>query len=374
MGMGRRRDRSRAGWPDNLYPCKNGSKYRHPVTKKETWMGTDLARAKDAARKLNAILITSGSSLVNSVLGLDKTVADAVEVFRCEDVPHRDWAPATAALNEYRITRILRDMGSKAVDQVTVKDVADYLRAVTDSPRARQQFRLVMVWIFACALQEGWIESNPAEQTRKVKAPRQRVRLTLDGYKAIHARAPAWLQIAMDLSLQTLLRREDIVSLRRREDVRDGFLFVVPSKTEGSTNVRLKIPITPPLQAVLDRAADAVVSPFIVHRLPDKARPREMRAADRTHHTQVLPEQLTRAFADARDASGAFDGIESPPTFHEIRSLGGALYQDAGWTLHQVQALMGHASEAMTKHYLEGHEAPWIEVRAGLDVASIGRK
>lgn len=374
MVMGRRRDRSRTGWPDNLYPCKNGSKYRHPVTKKETWMGTDLDRAKDAARKLNAILANTGTSLVNAVLGLDKTVANAIEVMRREDLPNRGWSPATAALNDYRINRILRDMGSKAVDQVSVKDIAEYLRVVTESPRARQQFRLVLVWIFACALQEGWIESNPVEQTRKVKAPRQRARLTLDGYKAVHAHAPAWLQVAMDLSLQTLLRREDIVSLRRREDIRDGFLFVIPSKTEGSSGIRLKIPVTPPLQAVLDRAADGVVSPFIVHRLPERSRPRELRAADRTHHTQVLPEQLTRAFADARDASKAFEGIDNPPTFHEIRSLGGALYQDAGWTLQQVQALMGHASEAMTKHYLEGHEAPWVEVSAGLDLAAIGRK
>lgn len=60
--------------------------------------------------------------------------------------------------------------------------------------------------------------------------------------------------------------------------------------------------------------------------------------------------------------------------FHKIRSLGGELYRDAGWKLTQVQALMGHASESMTKLYVEGHDAPWTEVSAGLQLAAIGRE
>jgi hypothetical protein len=46
------------------------------------------------------------------------------------------------------------------------------------------------------------------------------------------------------------------------------------------------------------------------------------------HHTQVLPEQVCRTFADARDAAvaaGDLAASEHPPTFHEIRSLGGVL-------------------------------------------------
>jgi N-acetyl-anhydromuramyl-L-alanine amidase AmpD len=35
-----------------------------------------------------------------------------------------------------------------------------------------------------------------------------------------------------------------------------------------------------------------------------------------------------------------------------------------------VQALMAHSDVAMTRHYLEGHEAPWTEV----SLVAIGRK
>src|SRR5690606_16258779 len=169
----------------------------------------------------------------------------------------------------------------------------------------------------------------------------------------------------MDLSLLTLLRREDVATLRFA-DVHDDALWVVPQKTEGSSAVRLRIKMGPELAALVARCRDAVVSPYLVHRLPEKAKPRGKGAAGRVHHTQVMPEQITRAFAEARDAAGV--GGESPPTFHEIRSLGGALLREQGWSLQQVQALMGHASEAMTSVYLEGHEVPWSEVETGLSL------
>ncbi|PSD32026.1 integrase [Stenotrophomonas maltophilia] len=187
------------------------------------------------------------------------------------------------------------------------------------------------------------------------------MRLTLDVYRAIWDQAAPWLRNAMDLSLVTLLRREDVVTVKFA-DMCDGYLWVVPSKTEGSTNVRLKIALAGSLVDLVARCRDDVVSPFLIHRLPEKARPSDMRAKDRAHHTQVLPEQLSRAFAKARDAAGV-DG-RSPPTFHEIRSLGGALLRDTGWTTEQVQALMGHASKSMTEHYLAGHDMPWLEVTA----------
>jgi enterobacteria phage integrase len=163
------------------------------------------------------------------------------------------------------------------------------------------------------------------------------------------------------------------VSLRFA-DVHDNALWVVPGKTEGTTGARLKIGIEPDgdLAVLVARCRDSVVSPYLIHRLPDRAQANDKRAKSRAHHTQVLPEQLSRAFADARDDAG-IDG-DNPPTFHEIRSLGGALLREAGWTVSQVQTLMTHTSEAMTEHYLGGHEAPWTEVQTGVKLARIGRK
>jgi len=166
----------------------------------------------------------------------------------------------------------------------------------------------------------------------------------------------------MDLSLVTLLRRDDVVSLKF-SDVHDGFLWVVPQKTEGSSLVKLKIRVGDELAALLSQARDAVLSPYVVHRLPDRARPSDKRAAARQHHTQVMAEQLTRAFQDAREAAGILG--DNPPSFHEIRSLGGALLNESGWEIERVQGLMGHSSTSMTEHYLDGHDIAWQEVQTG---------
>lgn len=362
MGMGRPRSKARAGWPDNLYPNRDGFKYRHPLTRKETWMGQDRAKAFAAARKLNALLVPT-SDLVARVTGAQETVADAIALFRRDDLPHRKWRPKTAAVYDCLLKVIEREIGEKPVATFTVKHCAGFIRGVTDSPRSRQLHRLLLSWVFACAVEEGWMDSNPALQTRKHVHERKRDRLTLDAYDRIWAGAEPWLRNAMDLSLLTLLRREDVASMRF-SDVRDGSLWVVPQKTEDSTRVKLQIAVTEPLAALLARCRDAVVSPYVIHRLPEKARPSHMRAKDRDHHTQVLPEQLTREFAKVRDAVGITG--DNPPTFHEVRSLGGALLVDAGWTLEQVQVLMGHADKGTTEHYMEGHEAPWQTVSPGL--------
>ncbi len=357
----RKRSAGRQGWPDNLYPNRDGFKYRHPITRRETFMGRDKTKAFAAAKKLNAMLMP-GNDLIGRVVGSRETVADAIAVFRRDDVPARGWAPKTAEVYESVIRRIETGLGSRPVEEITVKDCAEFIRAVTQSDRARQQFRLVLGWIMACAVQEGWIDTNPVLATRRFQHERKRARLTKEMYAAIWDKADPWLRLAMDISLVTLLRRDDVVSLRFT-DVRDGALWVIPQKTEGSSLVKLRIRIGEQLGDLLTQASDSVLSPYIIHRLPEKARPSNMRASARQHHTQVMPEQLTRAFQDAREAAGIFGS--NPPSFHEIRSLGGALLNEAGWQIERVQGLMGHSSTSMTEHYLEGHDTPWQDVQTG---------
>src|SRR5688572_1836658 len=162
--MGRVRSRTRLGWPPNLYPNKTGFKYRHPVTKKETRLGTDKGKAFAAAQKLNAMLMPA-TDLVARVMGTEKSVGDAIKVFRADDMPGRDWALKTAEVYESVIRRIEAGIGERELGTFTVKDCAEFIRNVTPSARARQQFRLALSWIFACAVEEGWMENNPALAT-----------------------------------------------------------------------------------------------------------------------------------------------------------------------------------------------------------------
>src|SRR3546814_15300355 len=162
MVMGRPRAKARAGWPDNLYPNRAGYKYRHPVTRKETWMGRDKAKAFAAAKRLNALLVPSGD-LVSRVAGGGKTVSDAIRVFRADDMPGRKWGPKTAAEYEIVLRRIDRGIGKREVESFSVKDCAEFIRGTTESPRSRQTLKLVLGWIFAGAVEEGWTDANPAQ-------------------------------------------------------------------------------------------------------------------------------------------------------------------------------------------------------------------
>lgn len=364
MGMGRTRSKARAGWPDNLYPNRDGFKYRNPKTGKEVWLGRDRAKAFAAAKQANALLAPS-SDLIGRIVTPRETVADAIRVFRQDDMPTRGWKESTAAEYDIVVRRIEKDIGDRELSTFTVKDAAEYIRQANGA-RGRNTRRLVLSWIFAGALQEGWMEFNPAEQTRKFEFRRQRERLTWEAYQEIWKAAPAWLRNAMDLSMLTLLRREDVAAARFA-DMRDGYLWIVPAKTDESTLVKLQIKVTPALSDLIARCRDAVLSPYIVHRLPEKARPSNKRAKGRDHHTQVMEDQITREFKRVRDGVG-ITGAHAP-TFHEIRSLGGArLRTECGWTEQQVQELMGHASPTMTQTYLEGHDMPWQEVTPGLSL------
>lgn len=80
-----------------------------------------------------------------------------------------------------------------------------------------------------------------------------------------------------------------------------------------------------------------------------------MRGKGRVHHTQVMPEQLTRAFQDVREAAG-----DNPPSFHRIRSLGGALLSDSDWAIEEVLGRMGTRRR---RCHLEGDGIPWQEVQ-----------
>jgi integrase len=70
--------------------------------------------------------------------------------------------------------------------------------------------------------------------TRRFQHERKRERLTKEVCAAIWDNAEPRLRLAMDLLLITRLRREDVVSLKFA-GIRDGFLWVVPLKTEGSS-------------------------------------------------------------------------------------------------------------------------------------------
>lgn len=358
----RPRKRANKPLPDNLYPNNGGKsyRYRNPQTGEYTGMGTDRAAAIAAAKELNSIL-TPQKDLVQAVLK-NVTVAKHVEWFFENIAPEREYRPKTLEMYRTQTKKLVNSVGSVAIGDVTVKELAGIMEPM--SARTSNQFRQVAVDIFKTAGSRGLCQSNPAEFTLKRRAKRARMRLTLEAYKAIHARCKPWMQNAMDLALVSLQRREDVARFRF-DGVQDSTLYVIQEKTQKYDTGYLAIAIGKQLDAIIRRCRDDLASPYMVHRKPER-KIKDRKGMD--HWTQVKPEMLTRAFAEARDETGLFDDVppEKKPTFHEIRGLGTKLYRDQG---KDPQKLLGHATLRMTNNYDSDHEEiRWVEATADLKI------
>ncbi len=115
---------------------------------------------------------------------------------------------------------------------------------------------------------------------------------------------------------------------------------------------------------VINRCNDAIDSPFLVHRVLKRMSSKKG-AKEKEHYTQLTSDYISRAFSMLRDKTGLFSELDpkNRPTFHEIRSLGIALYKDAGI---DPQALAGHTNPKMTNEYQKGHNIKWTHALADL--------
>lgn len=126
-------------------------------------MGKDKAKTFAAAKKLNALLVP-GNDLVANVLTPGETVADAIKMFRTDDIPGRKWAPKTAEVYEsVRPTHRGRP-GVNAGGGGNGESLCDLHPRGDRAGACSQQFRLVLAWILACAVEEGWTLSDHNEK------------------------------------------------------------------------------------------------------------------------------------------------------------------------------------------------------------------
>ncbi|MBA1290527.1 phage integrase Arm DNA-binding domain-containing protein [Pseudomonas japonica] len=365
----RPRNKANKGLPPNLYfDARRGTyRYRRPTDGKWFQFGEERGRAIDAASQLN-IAFLRGADLVATVLDEKSvTLGEYLATYEREVLPPRELAKATLDLYSVRFKQIREAMGSIPIDQITIRMVAEFLKPLT--PRSSNQARATLSDVFTHAAAEGLCPDNPAANTIAKIEKKQRKRHTVEGLKAIREKSPLWLQNAIDLALVTAQRRGDILNMKF-EDIRDGYLYVVQSKTEKASDAGwLKVKVTPQLTAILARCRDEVLSPYLVHRRPERKKKRE----GKDHWTKVDERFLTRAFKDARDASGCYADWkeEEMPGFHEIRALTLHLYKRAG---KDGQKIAGHATENMTRNYQKDHaDVVWSEVEADLDISEIAK-
>ena len=89
----------------------------------------------------------------------------------------------------YKIERYRRTWGYLGILSLTRKNVVGWLNDHVASYDSYRQHRILLRSLFAFSLSQGWIESNPMNDTivLPAKRERQRRRLTIEEFRQLHA-------------------------------------------------------------------------------------------------------------------------------------------------------------------------------------------
>lgn len=382
----RARSKKHRDLPDNLEPDTkqvNGLpvvyyRYRFPDGRRKS-LGRDKAKAIALAKVLNERLTSPGiQQAAAALIGQhaasttdNPTLAVVIDQFRQHFLAGKRYSARTRAEIDIKLEKYREMWGSQTIQSFTTLQLAQFLNDLTVSPYIKH--RKLLIDLFGFAGHQGYVQANPAAMTlAKSDSDRQkrRQRHTLEGYKAIHAAAPDWLQRAMDIALRSLQRRGDLTRLHRDQvDMAAGTIRVLQEKTrQYQKPVYLEIQMGAELKAAVQAClGTGIPCPYLIHYRPVRMASRERMS--KLHPFAVTDDHLTKTFSRVRDEVGAYNHLETGerPTFHDIRALGIWLYQKAGFPGEYINALSGHASDKMRAHYAEGHEevAPKV-VRADL--------
>ncbi|WP_330983658.1 MULTISPECIES: tyrosine-type recombinase/integrase [Enterobacterales] len=356
------REKYDANLPKNLTYRKAVKSFywRNPLTKKEICLG-QIARRDAVAQAIEANNYLAQNFTPSLLIEKLKEV-DTLTVGKWLDrydmlLQRRDLSANTYKIRGNQLATVKEKMGGMILKEVSTRHIAEFLDPWVSEGKNTMAagMRSVLSDVFREAIVEGHIMHNPVTPTRTPGIKVQRDRLDLKVFHDMRSTAeqmPVWFPLAMDLALVTAQRREDVATMRFSE-IYDDRLHVIQQKT----GVMLAIPLSLTLPAaglrlgtVVDRCrlvsrSDFLISAGIRKNSPDGS---------------IHPDGLTKKFADTRKLSG-LSFSDTPPTFHEIRSLSGRLYE-AAYGKEFAQKLFGHKSEKMTEMYLDKRQNEYVMI------------
>ncbi len=366
--MPKRRKTSSVLLPDNLYESGGYFTWRHPATGRRFGMGRDRVQAVDEANEANQFLKQqTAQRLVDRVaVPPGRTLASFIPLYEAA-LDDRNIAVLTRYGRKRQIKTIEKALGQIAIgprqeDGADItRQCAEWLRGYEKMGKRRmaKTLRSTLIDLFGEMAATGWVAVNPAAVIRLQNVIVRRARLTLDDFHQIYAAAAGfdpWVRRSLELGLVSLQRREDIAIARFR-DIDDKRLKVEQQKT--GMRIRISLPLRLDavgwsLEEILGRCRDTVLSRHLLHHSRNQGR---AEAGDPVH-----PQTITEHFRLARELAGIkTENGKTPPTYHELRSLGARLYIKQGY---DPQALLGHKDAATTAVYKDSRGAEWIDVAA----------
>ena len=378
--MSRPRKQGSKDLPPNLYSRSDTRagvtyfNYRDIRTGQLHSLGSDKKRAIQDANALNAAIYESIKNARMAAILTQKPASESMSEAvkrHLELSEKRGLASNTMRSKKGCCNVFIATFGDKTrIGAVTVREFAELLNRYDDKPRMRQTMRAEGIDLWATALQEGWADENIPDKTRTNSAKVKRSRLTLEAFTKIHEAAlkmkAIWVARSMELALVTAQRESDIAALNVKKFkestawLESDALCVCQIKSQGKNKLRIPLDIGVngwTVGGVLKSCRDNIVSQWVVHQ--------NIRHGGASPGQRLTPGALSRGFAEARDLAGIeVEEGQTPPTFHEIRSLSIRLYSEK-YGEEFAQALAGHKDSKMTAIYRDVRGSEWVQVKAG---------
>ena len=352
------------GLPPNLYASVTKGRvyyaYKHPTLKTRHGLGTNKLNAVKAARLMNDKFeqrFEIEKMLINGMIKVS-ALCEEYRAFVKQQFTENKIAKSTFDNRGYTLDRIKIKLGKKYARDIKTIDITRYLNEMYDpktslgTARARDVHRGHLMLLFEYAIQEGYVDNiNPATPCLQVNKKRVTKRHTIDGWNAIYNAAEPWLKNAMDLAILILQRRSDICDIKL-SDIKDGYIHMIQKKSIKHDSAYIKIKVTYELAQIIQQCkADNVLSPYLIHRVPQKRTKAAMDSGN--HRTYITPAYLSRAFKKVRDLVNAYPDYakDEQPGIHQGKALGSKIYKRRFG--ESATTMAGHSSVEMTNFYEE---------------------
>jgi integrase len=285
-------------------------------------LGSDLAKAVGRAEQLNAEVdrALKGEDVAAAVVPY--SMDHLVQVYRADEA-FTDLKPKTQAVYGRMLDEIVRHDGDVAVEAITrryLKDVYRTLkpRGLATAAAFMRMFRIILRF----AVDEGWIDENPARQI-KIKSPHPRRQVWEESeIVAFCAAANDLLIPSMGLAVQLAYhlgqREGDVLRLPWR--LWDGTAFLME---QGKTGVRVIVPATSELRALLSGMIKASTQVVVSE---------ATRRPYREDHFRHL-------FAEVRRKAG----IRADLQYRDLRRTAVVRLARAGCTVPEIASITGHS-------------------------------
>lgn len=253
-----------------------------------------------------------------------------------------EWSTEKNQLDQKRIADHMADEFEEVKPaQVTTPLCAAYLKAFVKQPRTYNLHRTMLRQVLSFAALEGLrAGANPVDDIPRRKTPGRHRVVTDQEVKALKAAAlksarngQAMAQM-IELAMLTGQRIGDVIKLRWQDVTKEGLLF---DQGKGQGRTKLLVKWSPALRAAI---AACVKGDKVGHVLKSERGTGYRYSGIRSGWVRLC----TRA------------GIEDL-NIHDLRGRAGvdALLDDEGEEdIRAAQKLLGHKSEGMTRHYIEG--------------------